>query len=114
MLLLALELLDLGHVLVILQLRLLCQLLQPLVVLGLDGDDLRRVGSIDLAFAVVLSPLQLIHSLLEVDLGFFQVVFRLFLLLLEEFELSVPQGLVLVVVVVEVLELAVEFRVLAA
>ena len=111
-LLLALELLHLGHGIVILQLRLLLQFLQSLCISGLDGHDLGGMGRIGLIFAVVLRPLQLLNSLLEVTLGVFQVTLGLFLLLLEEFELSVPESLVLVVVVVEVLELAVEFRVL--
>ena len=67
-----------------------------------------------LALAVRLGPLHGLDGLLEAVLGFREIVFSLVALLLKELELAVPESLVLVIGVDQVLVLALEFHVFHA
>ena len=90
------------------------QLFHSLVELGFHLREHLVVRKIRLALAVVEILLELINGLLELGLGLFEVLFGLVALLLEEVELALPQGSVLVVVVDLVLKLDLQVVVLTA
>lgn len=90
------------------------QLFYALLELHLHGNDCLVVRIIGLALAVRLDLLQLIDSLLELELSIFEILLRLLLLLFQKFKFALPERAVLVIVVDLVLQLNRELIILAS
>lgn len=63
------------------------------------------MGLVSHTLAVILDFLQLVHGLLEFELGVLDILFELFFLLLQEFKFALPERAILIIVVNLVLEL---------